>query len=368
MTRAWIICVVLAVLPRLAAAQAAADAGPSYDPWALPATVAEVEALCEQAGVGPEGTNAARSLVEGCEATLKRDNNRMQRAFEKAWMTHPQEDQQAIQEDTRKAMERRTSSYEAASKALMSDLRAIMPKDSGEAWTNFERRRHRRLYMHQTWRVGVAVDLIDLAHTERIDGTPQVHDVLASYELELDRLLMARMPIATEYEKQAEAVAPDRDNEGIEKSYNALRDADCAILHLQRSTAQKLLSAIPEDKRGPIRDKLLTARWAYVSTHTPLRDRAERLAKSGRLDRDKKATLDEGIRTFDEKSRAIDEKHLTTAEDAECTKTYQEALNAGEDQGDMAWVDESRKVQADLLAVVEKVATEDDLDAVADDR
>jgi hypothetical protein len=368
MMRAWLLVVILAVLPSVALAQDLAEGGPSYDPWALPATVAEVEDLCQQAGVSAEGMGAARALVEGCEATLNRDRHRMDRAVEKAWMTRTQEQQAEIQEEMNKAMERRTASYREASKVLMSDLRAIMPKDSDAAWAAFERRRHRRLYSHQTWRMGVAVDLIELAQTEKIDTTQEARDVLESYELDYDRLLMARVPLATEYERLAEKVTQNGDTGPIEKAYNDLRDADCAILRLQRATAQKLINTLPEDKRGGLRDKLLTARWANVATNTPLRSRAEKLVKSGRLEKDKRATLEEGIRAFDEKSRALDDKHLTSAEDAECTKTYQEALNAGGDQGDVAWYDESRKLQAELLAVVERVATEDDLDSVADDR
>src|ERR1051325_432417 len=188
MMRAWLACLVVCVLTCMARGQAVGfEAGPTYDPWALPATVAEVQALCEQAGVDAAGQGAAKALVEGCEALIKRDGRRMQRAVEKSYMTHPSEEQAAIQEDVAKAMEKRTAAHEEASKSLLADLKAVMPAGSEAAWSAFERRRHRRLYLHQGWRMGVGMDLVEVAKEAKIDTLPDVGPVLAAYEVELDR-------------------------------------------------------------------------------------------------------------------------------------------------------------------------------------
>ena len=60
----------------------------------------------------------------------------------------------------------------------------------------------------------------------------------------------------------------------------------------------------------------------------------------------------------------MDNKHLTSTEDGEQLRTYAQS-NTGEDgQDGQVWQEESRKLQADLLAVLERVATEEDLDAI----
>src|SRR4051812_33816285 len=127
-----------------------------------------------------------------------------------------------------------------------------------------------------------------------------------------------------------EQAALAKDAAASERAYTEVRDMDCAILHLQRETSAKLLLAAPEDKRGALRDRVLTARAPYVQTRTPLLERAEKLAKSGRLkDKDKKQ-LEEGIRAFSQKSRALDEGNLTKTEDAECTRTYAQSMSQDE--------------------------------------
>ena len=132
-----------------------------------------------------------------------------------------------------------------------------------------ERRRHRRLYLHQDWKTGVGVDLVELARDGEARLDPRrVREVLGPYELELDGLLMARKPVALAFEKMSEK--PDQDKDALEKAYNQVRDMDCAILHMQRENAQRLVNAVPEDKRGNVRDKLLTARAPYVQTRTLL--------------------------------------------------------------------------------------------------
>src|ERR1051325_1749215 len=99
-------------------------------------------------------------------------------------------------------MEKRTASHDEASRALMGDLRAIMPKGADEAWASFERRRHRRIYLHQDGAIGVGVDLIEVARTEKVDSVAGVKDVLGPYELELDRLLLARALMLEGYGKR----------------------------------------------------------------------------------------------------------------------------------------------------------------------
>jgi len=128
---------------------------------------------------------------------------------------------------------------------------------------------------------------------------------------------------------------------------------------------RKLIAAAPEEKRGALRDRLLTARSPGVQTKTRLLDAAEKLIKSGRLEEKTKKELQEAVRSFYERSRALDDKNLTATEDGECARTYAQSNSPEEDGVMTAWVEDGRKLQADLLAAVDKAATDEDMDAVS---
>src|SRR4051812_40016004 len=113
MIRAFIAACVLVLASSFAGGQEMAmdmemGVGSYYDPWAVPATLPEVQALCEAAGLGADTQAAAKALVEGCEAALKREERRMQRAMERSWLVRKPEENEARQDDMQKASEKRT--------------------------------------------------------------------------------------------------------------------------------------------------------------------------------------------------------------------------------------------------------------------
>lgn len=361
-----LLALLILLLPSLACAQVSVELREGevvgdFDGLASPATAEEAADLAKDANAGDAAIAAARSLVEGCTARLKRDAARMNRAMERAYLVNSS-DREALEALSKQEEAKRQAAHDLAAKELLADLRALLPDGSEEAWNTFERRRHRRFYLHQSGRSGVGVDLIEVARITKMYGRPEVRELLKPYELELDRLLLARLPLIVESERNWN----NQDAAATERAYDALRDADCTILRLQRSTAQHLLALAPADVKGQLRDKLLTSRSEMIQTHPPIRARTERLLKSGRLDAKRHQQLLDAARTFDERSRAIDESHLTIAEDLDCSRSFAE-LNKQVDNSDMTkWYDESRKIQVELLNALERIATEDDLDAVAD--
>jgi hypothetical protein len=313
-----------------------------------------------------EGTKAAaRALVEACNATLERESRRSRRAWERIYLTHPQKEfedpgayQRLMQDESAKV---RTHHDEAA-KTLLSDLRALVPPAHDDAWDSFERRRHRRLYLGVSYRVGLAVDLVEISENQKIDGVPAVRAVLGAYEPGLDKLLLARLPAAIDWLEHSTEAQQKNDTAACERLFTALRDEDCALLHFQRDAARRLIEAAPAEQHGQLRDLLLTGRSPYIQTKPPVRMRAERILKSNRLTGATRETLARAARTFDERSRALDDRHLRVAEDAGCAQTYAQSQQADENLDMKAWYEESRQLQAELLAVLESVASDDDLD------
>jgi hypothetical protein len=204
------------------------------------------------------------------------------------------------------------------------------------------------------------MDLVEVAKAEKLEGT-EVEEVLELYAIELHRMLMARRPIAQEADRLDQAAEPDV--AANERTYLAFRDADCGILRLQRATAAKLIALAPAEKRPALTDRLLTARWSAVRLDTPLRQRVELLSKDERLTPEQRQALAASVARFDRRSREIDGQFLTRFEDAQCSWTYAQS-GEGDPQLSIAWQEESRKAQADLLAGLEKAVTERELEAL----
>jgi hypothetical protein len=355
-----LLLLMILLLPSLAAGQMMSDAGPGFDPLAVPVTVDEAVALAADAKLGEAGIAAARSLVEGCDARLRRDAKRMDRALERAYLLHGRDEREAVDKVFEEERTKRQTSHDEASKEVLEDLKTLLPEGASEAWATFERRRHRRLFLYQSFRLGVRVDLIEVARVAKIIDDPAIRQVLTPYEVDLDRLLLARNPISVDWDR----AQSDQDGAQAERFYTALRDADCAILRLQRVTARRLLELATAEKRSQVQGLILRNRLLGVARESAVRTRAGLLLKSGRLDEPRRKTLLGAARSYDERSHALDDGYCTAAEDVECTRTYAEGLTRRDNSSGLKWFEESRKLDVELLKAIDSVATEEDLDAI----
>lgn len=361
---AW--CVVcLALSAAGARGQAMAFGGPSYDPLALPVTVGEAAFLANRAGLDESTGQAARALTESAASTIRREAGRMQRAVERAHTLHPRSEREIIVKEINEARAAQEQSHQRATQSLLADLRALVPEGrrGEESWAAFERRRHRRLYLTQSARVGTGVDLVRIAEGERIENLAAVRELLDVYEVELDRLLVARHPVALD-EYTIEPAVERGDLAEAERLFNSLRDLDCAILRVQRTFAARLLDAAPVESRDKLRSKVLRERSFLGDYQDPLRHRAQRLVESGRLSGERLSKLAAAIRLFDQRDLAMDEAGLTEAEDRECTLTFAQSRSARDNTAALQRLEESRQLRAELLRVMESTATDEDFDAI----
>jgi hypothetical protein len=354
---AWIGVVIL-LFARVCLGQAGAAS--ASDRWAPAATLAEVRDLCAQAGLTGDGAAAAEALTDGYLAGLRREERRSTRTLERLWLTHAPDQQQEREAKVEQEVQRRAAAQESLSRSFLGDLRAALPAGGDEAWTRFERRRTRRLCLGQSSRLGVTMDLVEVARAEKLEGS-EVADVLDRYERDLHGLLLARRPIAIEADRLDQAVQPDE--AANERTYTALRDADCGILRLQRATAAKLMALAPAEHRAALANRLLTARWPGIPLSTPLRERVGALSQNQRLTAEQRAALAESLARFDHRSREIDGEFLTKFEDAQCHWTYAQS-GQGNLELSNAWSEEGRKAQADLMAGLERTVSEKELDAL----
>lgn len=355
-----------AVVWGLSPAALAQDEMPGDVASYLPATVREVERLASASGMGADAASSAKALVTSMQEAFERETRRMRRENERMSVTHDPTDQAGLAEAYARVGAKWEENRAQTTKTFLSDLRALLPDGSDEAWASFERRRHRRQMLHQNWwSGGTDIDLVDFAERNKFDGFPGVAEVLAAYEVELDRALVAREPLDQKYAglsmQPPDAAAPS----DAAKQYTAMRDANCAVMRVEREFWHKLLAALPEDKRGAARDLRLAAEPSYYSFSSTVRQRATKLVASGRLDAERRAKLEAAAKTFDERTRALNEKNIELRADSWCAMSY-EQTQAGEVDGEawQKWGEDGRKLQVELLRAIDAVATEDDLDFV----
>jgi hypothetical protein len=364
MARWGLVALLFLGLGRASMGQAVAFGMAGFDLNAPVVTVAEAERLAADADLGEPGKAAAKSLVEAYSATAARLARQVTREMERAQISVPWTEREKIQELYRQASAARASALDAAGKSVLGDLRAMVPEEKLDAWFAFERRRHRRMYLPQSLRTGVRPDLVDIAERAQVDRLPDVREVLAPYELELDRLLLARYPVALEADEKLEEAMQAGNEAEAERIYNAVRDADCAVLQLQRSSGRRLIDATPAEKRVKVQGEILAGRMAFRNTHPPVRRDAEKLLKLGRLAPEARAVLQAALDRYIAQDYAIDDRYTTRQEDQECATSYAKSRERYDSSNGLEWMEMGRQAQAELLAVIDRVASQDDLDSL----
>lgn len=337
-------------------------AGPSFDRLATPVTLEEAQFLVKRADMDEASGAAATSLVEAALRALRRDTVRKNRAVERAHTMNPREDREVIQRLIREAVEAHARAHTETSSALLRDMESLIGSDAPqrEAWKAFERRRHRRLYLSQSVRVGASVDLVHIAERLKVDDRREVQEVLLPYEVELGRLLLSRHPLALEFEEKFDALVQAGDERGASRLFVSLRDQDCAIISLQRATAKRFLDAVPPELFGEATDLIHRARANMGDQTDRVRARAQRLIDSGRLSTENLVRLREAVRTFDDRSRALTAEYLTETEDSQCRQTFEQSQSRPDFTSARRWLESDRQIRASLLAALDNVATDDD--------
>lgn len=335
------------------------DAGPGFDPFALPVTADEAAAFATDAGLGERGITTARGLVERCAAALTRDAKRAERAIDRAVLMHLDHDPAAVGTAIEEEQTRRKASHDKLETALLADLRALIPADQQEAWATLERRRHRRLYLFDSYRPGVRPDLVEISRTVEMAGDPAVLAVLQPYEVRLDQLLLDRHRLTAAGEGQ-----PGLPADKVAAAYAAVRDADCAIIRLQRETAARLLKLAPESKRPRLQDLILRAQTSFEDGPSTTRRRADRLLRGGALDAVKRDTLLTSVQAYDAKVHSLDDANFIREEDGECDRSFEDSLTRRDNSAAFRWLDDQRLLDLELFRVISSVATESDLDLI----
>lgn len=159
-------------------------------------------------------------------------------------------------------MHARVAAHLELHRGVMTDLRALLTKEQEPSWERFERAQRRRSTL--PWGEGspaAGTDLIELVKTfdAVLPSQPAVADVLASYETELDRELVARNSkveklMLMKDESVAEQGVPNPDDS--DKLFEELRAATRRMSALNRRVAESLIPLLSDEKQAKFREEI----------------------------------------------------------------------------------------------------------------
>jgi hypothetical protein len=356
----WVAVLVLMVISCARASAQLVEEGPHFNPFQPPVTLAEARRLAEDAGLGAEGAGAAMGLVKGANAVMERVGSRMDRSLERETLEKGGLDGAAYYS---RAAER-LREHRTIGATLLTDLRQLVPADKEEVWRGFERRRHRRMYLPVTERRGVNVDLISIAESLKLASEPRLREVLGGYEAELDRLLLQRMEVLPAFIRDGAEPPADGGDAERQKMFLPLRDVDCAILTLQRSTAEKISKALPPETSEEFAAAYARSRAMFVRT-TRARDRAEKLLQGERLQARAREMLRQSVRRYDLTLAATCGPQMMALEDLDCAATAEEfGRGTWRSPERKRLMDAARALELELYNAVERAASPEELDAI----
>ncbi|MCX5689568.1 MAG: hypothetical protein NTV94_07245 [Planctomycetota bacterium] len=132
---------------------------------------------------------------------------------------------------------------------FFTDLKALTAGKQEEAWPRVERMRRRETGMAGGGLSGEGMDVVELVDELKLDGeaAKAVALVLDGYELEMDRLLVAKAAKADD--DQGFEPGKPIDIEKLQEAMAKSREQGAKVRDLNRETARKVQDLLPEDRK-----------------------------------------------------------------------------------------------------------------------
>lgn len=207
---------------------------------------------------------------------------------------------------------------------MLSDVRALLSASQEPAWPKVERMRRREVGLAAGSASGESIDVIaivdelDLSAAER----SALAEILDQYEIELDRLMVARLQ--PKGDGQGWTPGKPIDIQEMQASMAKAREEGMKVRDVHRDAARKVEAMLPEGTRAAFRDRVQAASFP-------------RVYRKGRTARELEAAasmkdLDDSQRTRLAELRASYERDLTPV-NAAWAKAIEESEAAGQSGG-----------------------------------
>ncbi len=328
-------------------------------------TPTELETYAEILGLDEEQHEVAKILLEGYiqqfQTRAGEARNRMQRLQDEARESRDREQWAAIGE-YRAEFETEAGVME---KALFSDLRAVLTPEQSDRWEDLERTRRRQRTLGRGQMSGERVDMIRITDELELgeDSRGSIREVLAQYELDLDRALIRRNDTYDTMRGQFRGGRGGFDRDAIGDLMEKSRDASRRVREVNDRYARQISGLLGDDLRGGFDKRVREASFPQVYRET----RAQRALSAAAGFEDLSEEQGERIAAlasgFGREASTMNDRLAGAWREAEDSMEIRDMFRGGMNRGELGEMREKRnQLDESYMGRLREVLSEEQLD------
>jgi len=306
-----------------------------------------IEKYAELLGLTPDQKEAAAMIQSGYAAAYDaKQKARREQGDEVRRLAEDSGEQNLFMEKMPKIEKEYREATDKLEKDLFNDLKALLngPKQE-EAWGRVERMRRREVALKQGTLSGEAVDLIDVVDGLKLDGesAKAAGQTLETYEMDLDRLLQARLA----KKDDAPGWEPGKpiDIDKMEAAMKESREEGAKVRDLNRESARKIESLLPDDKKPAFADAFKRGCFPRVYRTPRVAKEIDAAMKLGDIESSQKEQITELKAAYDKEAQGVNEKLAKAIEENESSGKSGGSLAGGGGRMTMMFGDEPQPLQ-----------------------
>ncbi len=328
-------------------------------------TPTELESYGEILGLDDEQMQVAEILLEGYiqqfQSKANEARSRMERLTEEARETRDRERWGAIGE-FRREFEAEGSKME---QTLFSDIRAVLTPEQNDRWEDVERTRRRERTLGTGRMSGERVDLVRLTRELELNEsqTADVREVLAQYELDLDRALIKRNDAYAEIQGGFGGGGRGFDPEAMNAMFEKGREASSRVRDINERYSRQVAGLLGDDVRGQFEQRVREASFPQVYRES----RAQRSLTAAEgfedLTADQKEQIIAMKSRFSTEASAMNDKLARAWREAESTMEIRDMFRGGLERGEIGELRDSRdELDGQYMEKLRGLLSEEQLD------
>jgi hypothetical protein len=299
--------------------------GGGGDPMAASIDSREIAQYAKTLNLSADQKDLAQTLFKGYEEQFRTKSEEMRTKLDEARQAARDSGDNSMWQSIGEQMNAFRVSRQKMEDQFFSDYKEILTPDQLTQWPTIERTRRREKTMGRGLMSGERMDVIKLVDDAKLpdDVKATLAPVLAQYEADLDRELVARNKVYDENVTKFMAAMrdPTQNHDGLQKAFDQGKDASTRVREINKRYARQVEALLPESEHAPWEKAVKAA--TFPDVYRPSGTSRQITAAEGFSDLD--ATQKEGIKaleaSFTHDLDAVNDRLATTQEQQESTMT-----------------------------------------------
>ena len=265
-------------------------------------------------GLDKDQTEAAMTLLDGSRAaneTLLKDFKSKMQELQNKMMGEDRMGAVKEMSDLGIGLQEKMQKLE---KQFFDDLKSICTEEQAARWDHVERMRRREQGMRFGFVSGAQVDLIALADRQKLSDSGEVKDVLAEYEVAIDKPLMQLKHMRDEQAKRQKDMMdkmmkdPMSGMAEAKKMLGELADLGKEMRGINRDYARKISGVLPEAARARFEDEIARRSFPRVYQEAYAGKLLSAAAGLADLSASQKETIEQIQRSYADEIKPLNER------------------------------------------------------------